>query len=108
MAETLLLISPEDSKAGHDYLLGYLENLGYHPRSVRLFPNFSTLTLWIETGLGVGVVNHFSALTKNPTIRLLTEIPLDDASSCIVWRRDNLNPSIALFVEMVKACGLKQ
>ena len=108
MAETLLLISPEDSKTGHDSLLSDLKNRGYHPRSVRLAPNFSTLTLWIEAGLGVGVVNHFSALTKNPTIRLLTEIPLGDASPCIVWRRDNLNPSIALFAEMVKAWGLKQ
>ena len=42
------------------------------------------------------------------TIGVLEGQWMDDASPCIVWRRDNLNPSIALFAEMVKTWGLKQ
>jgi len=101
LEETVLIISPKDSKAGHDKLVNYFKRLGNLPLRVRYAPNFSTLTLWVEAGLGVGIVNHFSALAQNPTIRLLHEIPLEDASSCIVWRQGNLNPAVDLFVSMV-------
>lgn len=107
LEETVLVISPKDSKAGHDKLMNYFKRLGNLPQHVRYAPNFSTLTLWVEAGLGVGIVNHFSALAQNPDIRLLHEIPLEDASSCIVWRQNNQNPAVELFVSMVDDCFLK-
>ena len=106
--ETLLLISQEDSRAGHDKLLEQLKRLGWVPDNIRIGPNFATITLWIEAGLGIGVVNHFSALTKNPSIRLLSEIPVGDASACVVWRKNNLNPAIALFAELLEGWPDKQ
>jgi len=104
LEETVLTISPKDSRAGHDKLMDYLKKLGGLPQRIRYAPNFSTLTLWVEAGLGVGIVNHFSALAQNPAVRLLHEIPLEDASSCIVWRQNNLNPAVDLFVAMVDDC----
>ncbi len=104
LEETVLMISPKDSKAGHDKLMNYFKRFGSLPEMVRYAPNLSTLTLWVEAGLGVGIVNHFSALAQNPAVRLLHEIPLEDASSCIVWRQNNLNPAIDLFVSMVDDC----
>lgn len=102
LKETVLLISPKDSKAGHDKLISYLGKLGKSLPNIRIAPNFSTMTLWIEAGLGIGIVNHFSPLTKNPAIRLIPEIPLEDASTCVVWQHSNLNPAIALFVAMIE------
>lgn len=99
--ETLLTISPRDSKAGHDKLMNYLKKLGGPSHNVRCAPNFSTLTLWIEAGLGVGIVNHSSALAQNPSVRLLRELPLEDASTCLVWRQNSLNPAVDLLVGMV-------
>lgn len=99
--ETLLTISPKDSRAGHDKLMNYLKKLGGPSQNVRYAPNFSTLTLWLEAGLGVGIVNDSSALARNPTVRLLHEIPLEDASTCVVWRQNSLNPAVDLFMRMV-------
>lgn len=101
LEEALLIIPPGDSKAGHSKLMNYLKKLGGPSQNVRYAPNFSTLALWIEAGLGVGIVNHASALSQTPSVRLLHEIPLKDASTCLVWRQNNLNPAVDLLVEMV-------
>lgn len=101
MEETLLVISPEDSLAGANLLLNYVKKEGLSPKRIRYAPNLSTLMLWIESGLGIGIINHQSSLASNPFVRLITEVPLDDASTALVWRRENLNPAIALFGQML-------
>lgn len=101
MEETLLVISPEDSLAGANLLLNFVKKEGLAPRRIRYAPNLSTLMLWIESGLGIGIINHQSSLASNPFVRLITEVPLDDASTALVWRRENLNPAIALFDQML-------
>ena len=55
--------------------------------------------LWIEAGLGVGLINHHSSLAANPEVRLIEELPLGDASPCIARRKDNLNPAITLLLD---------
>lgn len=101
MEETLLVISPEDSLAGANLLLNYVKKEGISPKRIRYAPNLSTLMLWIESGLGIGIINHQSSLASNPYVRLIAEVPLDDASTTLVWRRENLNPAIALFEQML-------
>ena len=99
--ETIIAISPKDSRAGHDKLMNYLKKLGGASQKVLCAPNFSTMTLGVEAGVGVGIMNNSSALAKNTTVRLLPEIPLDDASTCVVWRQNSTNPAVNLFMEMV-------
>ena len=94
---TFLLISPEDSRVGGELVMEHFRALGKSPRRIRYAPNLSTMMLWIEAGLGVGVINHQSSIAGNPSIRLISEVPLKEASACVVWRKDNLNPAIALF-----------
>lgn len=97
---TLLLISPEDCKVGSEMLFQHMRERSLPTPCVRYAPNLSTVMLWIESGLGAGIINHQSSLARNPGIRLISEIPLNDASPCLAWRRDNLNPAIALFDQM--------
>ena len=106
--ETLLLISQEDSRVGHDKLREQLKLVRGVPDVSRSGPNLAPITLAIEAGLGIGVINHFSALTKNPSIRLLSEIPVGDASACVVWKKNNMNPAIALFAELLEGWSDKQ
>lgn len=102
MGETLLVISPEDCRMGGELLFGHLREMNLNARSIRYAPNLSTVMLWVEAGLGVGIINHQSNLARNPNIRLISEIPLKDASPCVAWRKDNLNPAIALFDQMME------
>lgn len=102
VTETLLVISPEDCRMGGDLLFEHLREQRLIPRNVRYAPNLSTVMLWVEAGLGVGIINHQSNLARNPNVRLISEIPLKDASPCVAWRKDNLNPAIALFEQMME------
>lgn len=102
VTETLLVISPDDCRAGGELLFDHLRDQKLSPRSIRYAPNLATVMLWVEAGLGVGIINHQSNLARNPNIRLISEIPLKDASPCVAWRKDNLNPAIALFDQMME------
>lgn len=102
MDETLLVISPEDSRMGYDLLEQDMRREGLHTNNVRRAPNRSTMMLWVEAGMGVGIMNNTSAMAKNPNVRVIGEIPLGDASSCIAWRKENLNPAIELFDRMLQ------
>ena len=97
MDGTFLLISPEDSRVGTELTLEHFRKLGRSPRRIRYAPNQSTMMLWIEAGLGVGVINHQSSIASNPSVRLIHEIPLQGANTMMAWKKENLNPAIALF-----------
>ena len=103
LKETMLVISPEDSRAGAELLMAYIKSSGAVPGGIRYAPNLITLMLWIEAGLGVGIISHHSSLASNPAIRLIEELPLEDASPYAVWRKDNLNPAVPLFMEKLTA-----
>ena len=105
LEETLLAISPEDSRTGAELLLSEMKKWGVPSWNVRYAPNLTTVMLWIEAGLGVGLINHHSSLAANPGVRLIEELPLGDASPCVVWRKDNLNPAIPLLLERLKEDG---
>ena len=100
--ETLLVISPEDSRVGAELLLSEMKELGFPAWNVHYAPNLTTVMLWIEAGLGVGLINHHSSLAANPEVRLIEELPLGDASPCVAWRKDNLNPAIPLLLERLE------
>ncbi len=102
LQETLLMISPEDCRAGYEQSLAHFRASGAGPLTIRQAPNLTTMMLWIELGLGVGVINHRSSIASNPDIRLISEVPLGDASTCLVWRKENNNPAIAHFLDLVK------
>jgi len=101
LKETILMISPEDCRAGFEQSMAHFRSVGGQ-LSIRQAPNLATMMLWIELGLGVGVIHHRSSIAGSPDIRLVHEIPLGDASTCIVWRKENSNPAITYFLDLVK------
>lgn len=102
VTETLLVISPDDCRMGGQLLFDHLREKKLSAPSVRYAPNLSTVMLWVEAGLGVGIINHQSNLARNPNIRLISEIPLREASPCVAWKKENLNPAIALFDQLLE------
>ncbi|MBR6349541.1 MAG: LysR family transcriptional regulator [Lachnospiraceae bacterium] len=98
--EVFIAISPEDSRAGEELSKKTFKKLGLSFAGIKYAPNLATAMMWIEAGQGVGIINHKSSLVMNSSIRLLTEIKIDDkeASSCIAWLKNNLNPAISIFM----------
>ncbi len=102
LQETLIMIAPDDCRAGYEQSIAHFRPSGAAPRAIRQAPNLTTMMLWIELGLGVGIINHRSSIAGNPEVRLIHEVPLGDASTCIVWRKENHNPAITYFLDLVK------
>ena len=102
MEETLLLISPEDSRAGAALSSEFIKSSGLAPKHIRYAPNLSTIMLWVEAGLGIGIINHHSNIASNPMVRLIEEVELTDAgaNSCFAWQKNCMNPAVELFVQM--------
>lgn len=107
MGETLLLISPEDSRAGAALSRNFIKESGLSPKQTRYAPNLSTIMLWIEAGLGVGIINHHSNIASNPMVRLIEEVPLTEAGAhaCLAWQTGSVNPAVELFIQ---ASGIKK
>ena len=103
MGETLLLISPDDSRAGASLSGDLIKNQNLSPKQIRYAPNLSTVMLWIEAGLGVGIINHHSSIASNPMIRVIEEVALEEAgaNACFAWKKDCVNSAVELFVEAV-------
>lgn len=53
--------------------------------------------LWIESGVGVGFINSMNNLILNPNIVLLDRLPCKNTYNVMVWKNDNINPSLPLF-----------
>lgn len=100
--ETMLIISPEDSRGGSELVKEFNKSQDAVSFNKRYAPNLPTLALWIEAGLGFGIINPHTNMANNPTIRLIPEIPLNEANSCAAWLSGNENPAIPLFAEMLK------
>ncbi|MBR3309071.1 MAG: LysR family transcriptional regulator [Lachnospiraceae bacterium] len=101
MEETLIIISPDDSRAGYELIQAFLKRSGVSFSDIRYAPNLATIMMWIEAGQGVGIINHNSNITSKTSIRLLENIVIDtnqQASSCFIWKAENYNPAIPLFV----------
>ena len=102
MEETLLLISPEDSRAGAALSGEFIKNSGLAPKHIRYAPNLSTIMLWVEAGLGIGIINHNSNIASNPMVRMIEEVELIEAgaNSCLAWKKNCMNPAVELFIQM--------
>ena len=101
MEETLLLISPDDSRVGASLSSDLIKNRNLSPKHIRYAPNLSTVMLWIEAGLGVGIINQHSNIASNPMIRVIEEVVLDEAgaNACFAWQKGCVNPAVELFIE---------
>lgn len=100
--EALIYISPDDCRAGYELTHAFVKNHDLHFADVRYAPNLPTAMMWIETGQGVGIINHTSSIVTNSSIRLLEDLlgSQQDAYTCFAWKADNPNPAILHFTEM--------
>ena len=99
--ETFLLIDPAESRHGARMMIEECKRAGFTP-IVKYAPNTATVMLWIEAGMGVGIIGSLSAIRQKPNIRVLTEISLGPTPICYAWKRENLNPAIPLFMEVLR------
>lgn len=97
-----VVISPKESYGGYQQLLQSCRMQGYEPNIVRLADSLDSLLFYVETGVGVAILDRNTRLETDQNIRV---IPIEDGDSpdlVAVWRGDNANPNIQKMVNCLK------
>ncbi len=94
-----IVISPKESYGGYEQFLRSCRRRGFEPNIVRLADSLDSLLFYVETGVGVAVLDRNTRLETDQSIRV---IPLDDEDSpglVAVWDARNKNPNIRKMVD---------
>jgi len=89
-----VVISPKESYGGYQQLLNSCRHQGFEPNIVRLADSLDSLLFYVETGVGVAILDRNTRLETDQNIRV---IPIEDADLpglVAVWLADNANPNI--------------
>lgn len=103
--EVIIAISREDSPTAYQGTLR-LRKLCGCTRPQKDAPNLDTCTLWIQSGLGISVLNSHNYLASDPELVFfdLDWVGEPPFSSDLVaaWRRDSPNPALSPFLEELR------
>lgn len=94
--QTFIAIDPKDSVMSARMIEEDCKKAGFHP-IIKYAPSLESAMLWIEAGMGIGFINSMNNLALNPDIIILNELPYKDTLSVMAWKKENINPAIALF-----------
>lgn len=98
-----IAISPQESYGGYQQLLRFGAQNGFEPNIVRLADSLDSLLFYVESGVGVAVLDRNTRLETDRNIRVIP-VPDSEAANVIaVWRRDNSNPNIRKMVDCLKS-----
>jgi len=98
--ENFLMISREESPKGFDSCIRVCRKHGFTPNIVKQLPNVESLLLSVEAGLGIALFDTNVKLHDGARVKLI-EIDDDSIDIVMAWRKDNLNPAVALFTDIV-------
>ena len=97
-----VVISPEESFGGYSQLLRTCHNMGFEPNIVRFADSLDSLLFYVETGVGVAMLDRHTRLETDQDILI---IPIEDQDSpdvVAVWLQKNTNPNIRKIVGCLK------
>lgn len=97
-----VVISPKESYGGYEQLVRSCREKGFEPNIVRLADSLDSLLFYVETGVGVAILDRNTRLETDQNIRV---IPLEDSDSpslVAVWKASNTNPNIRRMVDCLQ------
>lgn len=97
-----VVISPKESFGGYEQLIRSCRQQGFEPNIVRLADSLDSLLFYVETGVGIAILDRNTRLEIDQNIKV---IPIDQADSpdlVAVWSKNNMNPNIRKLVDCLK------
>lgn len=101
-AAPFVAISPRESYGGYERLLMTCRQKGFEPNIVRLADSLDSLLFYVETGVGVAVLDRNTRLETDHNIRVIPIEDTDSPSLVAVWSARNPNPNIRRLVDCLK------
>lgn len=102
-AESLIVISRQESQEGFDLILNLCANAGYTPKIIRQVSCMEAVLFLVESSIGVSIVPQYLKTNANSNIRFIDiegENPTFDV--VVAWQKDNTNRSVPIFLEKLR------
>lgn len=102
MDETFLTLDIRESKN----LLGHRlrqDRLGDRMK-FKVAPDIGTLALWLESGMGISMLNSWHSLKNSPKLRFIRVRESEfvtEVAEVVAWNRSNPNPAIRIFLDIL-------
>lgn len=98
--ESFVVLSREETPNGFDGIIAICRQHGFTPKIAKFVPNIESLILSVETGIGVALVDTNIPLNSKSKI-VKHQVDNDFIKVVAVWRKDNMNPALKLYQEML-------
>mgnify|MGYP001809854166 CR=1 FL=1 len=98
--ENFVFISRDESPKGLDSAIALCRKHGFTPRIIKQLPNVESLLHCVESGLGVSLFDSTIRLYNTENFKLY---PLegDSIDFVMAWKKENMNPAVSLFTNLV-------
>lgn len=100
--ETIVIIDADETIKVQAMIIEDCRRAGFTPK-LALAENLNEQMLWIETGIGVGIINRDSTICYNPNVKQFEDLYIGINSFVVAKHRENSNPAAALFFNYIKS-----
>lgn len=105
-SETMIAISPEVSRGAYHNIVQFCERHGFQPANTIYANSVQDLLLKVEAGLGFSVLDENCISDSNASILSIPFYKTDPLNLVAIWKRNNLNPVIPLFTNLLIPDGI--
>ena len=98
--EPFIMVDDHDSKHSSRLIIDGCRRQGYRP-NVKFSPSILTSMLWLQANMGVTMLDSRNTLKQYPDIVFLETDKVCDPGITAIWKQDNTDPAIPLFVELL-------
>lgn len=96
--EPMIAISPDMSRGAYNNIVQFCDRHGFQPAETIFVNSIQNVLLKVEAGLGFSVLDENCISASNDAVLSVPFLKTDPLNLVAVWRRDNLNPVIPLFM----------
>ncbi len=100
-SETMVAISPKVSRGAYHNIVQFCERHGFQPAEVIYANSLQDLLLKVEAGLGFSVLDENCISDSNTSLLSIPFYKTDPLNLIAIWKRNNLNPAIPLFTNLL-------
>lgn len=98
--ETIIFLREQESPALNEMIKQDFKNAGFIP-NIKYVSSLDENLLCVELGVGVGLTNQDSYGCYNRNIIPLKDVKIAERKFVFGWKKENINPAIALFINYV-------
>lgn len=100
--EPFVFLTKDESVIPHDHALRLCREAGFTPNIVASYPNVETVVMMVRAGAGVALLSPFAPLNGLSGVTCVPLTSSPEVSLDLLWRKDNVNPSIRPLVDCAR------